>query len=227
VKILTTSASWQYLKDFKITVGNVPDAQSSLNTVCADYLTGAGSGYVTATCEDALTGRYLFIINGPHVQNYLTLNEVVVVAFNYTATPSRMLPWWAVDFEVERAVSGVVIQAQAASVVQVRVGHSTDPLQNAVCKDNVTIATAGNNNVNCSSAMLGRYLFVIGAGNSVLVLNEVRVPGFPAAQCAAGANKPLAGNHNCTSCPALTTSVAGATSVAQCTCNPGYLSGWS
>ena len=35
----------------------------------------------------------------------------------------------------------------------------------------------------------------------VLVLNEVRVLGFPTAQCAAGTFKPLVGNHNCTACP--------------------------
>ena len=75
--------------------------------------------------------------------------------------------------------------------------------------------------------MLGRYIFVIGAGNKVLVLNDVRVLGAPTAPCAAGTYKPLVGNHNCTACPASTTSAVGATSVGQCNCNPGYLSGWS
>ena len=221
------SSNWVSTKDFKVVVGDVADAQSPLNTVCADYLVGTGSGYVKFTCEDTVSGRYLYIVNGPHAANSLILSDVTVDAFNYAANASLMIPWWVVDFEVERAVSGLVIQAQTASVIQVRVGHSTDPLQNAVCKDNVTIATAGSNTVNCSSAMLGRYIFVIGAGNKVLVLNDVRVLGFPAAQCAAGTYKPLVGNHNCTACPASSTSVIGATSVAQCSCRAGYLDVWS
>jgi hypothetical protein len=225
VKIL--SLAWQYLKDFKITVGDSADAKSSANVVCADYLTGSGSSYMTYTCEDSLSGRYLHVVNGPHASNYLSISEIAVEAFNYAANASLMLPWWAVDFEVERAVSGIVIQAQTASVIQVRVGHSSDPLQNAVCKDNVTIVTIGNNNITCSSAMLGRYLFVIGTGNTLLVLNDVRVLGFPAAQCAAGTYKPLVGNTNCTACPASSTSVIGATSIAQCACRAGYLDVWS
>jgi len=221
------STSWANTKDFKVVVGDVADAQSPLNAVCADYLVGTGSAYVKFTCEDTVSGRYLYIVNGPHAANSLILSDVVVEAFNYAANASLMLPWWAVDFEVERALSAIVIQTQASSVVQVRVGHSTDPLQNAVCKDNVTIVTTGNNNVNCSSAMLGRYLFVIGTGNKVLVLNDVRVLGFPAAQCAAGTYKPLVGNSNCTACPSFSTSVIGATSVGQCSCRAGYLDVWS
>jgi hypothetical protein len=180
VKILTTSLAWQYLKDFKIVVGNVTDAQSPLNAVCTDYLTGAGSSYATFTCEDTVSGRYLYIVNGPHAQNYLTLSEVVVESFNYTANPALMLPWWAVDFEVERAVAGVVIQVQASVAVQVRVGDSTDPLQNAVCA-NSTIIAGVNSTITCVTAMTGKYLFVIGPGNSVLTLNEVRVLGAAAA----------------------------------------------
>ena len=225
VKIL--SLAWQYLKDFKITVGDSPDAKSSANVVCADYLTGSGSNYMTYNCEDSVNGRYLYVINGPHASNYLSISEVVVEAFNYTAAPSAMLPWWAVDFEIERAVSGLVIRTQASSVVQVRVGHSTDPLQNAVCAQNRTLSTTANNTLMCSSAMLGRYLSVIGTGNTLLVLNDVRVLGFPAAQCAAGTYKPLVGNHNCTACPAFSTSVVGATSIAQCSCRAGYLDVWS
>ena len=221
------STSWANTKDFKVVVGDVADAQSPLNAVCADYLVGTGTGYVKFTCEDTVNGRYLYIVNGPHAANSLILSDVVVEAFNYAANASLMLPWWAVDFEVERAVSVIVIQAQTASVIQVRVGHSSDPLQNAVCKDNVTIVTTGNNNVNCSSAMLGRYLFVIGTGNKVLVLNDVRVLGFPAAQCAAGTYKPLVGNTNCTACTSLSTSIIGATTVTQCTCRAGYLDVWS
>jgi hypothetical protein len=221
------STNWASTKDFKVVVGDVADAQSPLNAVCADYLVGTGSGYVKFTCEDTVSGRYLYIVNGPHAANSLILSDVTVDAFNYAANASLMLPWWAVDFEVERAVSGLVIQAQTASVIQVRVGHYTDPLQNTVCRDNVTIVTAGSNTVNCSSAMLGRYIFVIGAGNKVLVLNDVRVLGFPTAQCAAGTYKPLVGNHNCTACPASSTSVIGATSVAQCSCRAGYLDVWS
>jgi len=225
VKIL--SLAWQYLKDFKITVGDSPDAKSSANVVCADYLTGSGSSYMTYTCEDSVNGRYLYVINGPHASNYLSISEIVIEAFNYTAAPSAMLPWWAVDFEVERAVSGVNIVTQTSSVVQVRVGHSADPLQNAVCVQNRTLSTTANNTLMCSSAMLGRYLFVIGTGNTVLVLNDVRVLGFPTAQCAAGTYKPLVGNHNCTACPAFSTSVVGATSIAQCACRAGYLDMWS
>jgi hypothetical protein len=221
------STNWANTKDFKVVVGDVADAQSPLNAVCADYLVGTGSAYVKFTCEDSVSGRYLYIVNGPHAANSLILSDVTVDAFNYAANASLMLPWWAVDFEVERAVSGIVIQAQTASVIQVRVGHSSDPLQNAVCKDNVTIVTIGNNNITCSSAMLGRYLFVIGTGNKVLVLNDVRVLGFPAAQCAAGTYKPLVGNTNCTACPASSTSAVGATSIAQCSCRAGYLDVWS
>ena len=221
------STNWAYTKDFKIVVGNVPDAQSSLNAVCADYLVGNGAAYVKFNCEDVVSGRYLYIINGPHASNFLTLSEVVVEAFNYIATPSLMLPWWAVDFEVERAVAGLVIRTQAANVVQVRVGHSSDPLQNAVCAQNTTLLTTGNNNITCPSAMLGRYLFVIGKDNTVLVLNDVRVLGFPTAQCAAGTYKPLVENSNCTACPAFSTSVVGATSIAQCSCRAGYLDVWS
>ena len=221
VKILTTSAAWQNLKDFKITVGDSPNAQSPTNTVCADYLNGAGSSYVTYACEDTVSGRYLYITNGPHVQNYLTLSEVVVEAFNYTAAPAAMLPWWAVDFEVERAVGGVVIQTQASSAVQVRVGHSTDPLQNAVCA-NSTLLVGVNNTISCQSALAGRYLFVVGTGNSVLVLNEVRVTGSAAAACSAGTFKPLVGNFNCTACPAFSTSVVGATVLSQCSCSAPY-----
>ena len=75
--------------------------------------------------------------------------------------------------------------------------------------------------------MLGRYLSVIGTGNTLLVLNDVRVLGAPTAQCAAGTYKPLVGNHNCTACAALSTSVIGSTSVLQCSCRAGYLNGWS
>ena len=225
VKILSTG--WTSLQDFKITVGDSADVQSPLNAVCADYLTGAGSGYVTFACEDTVSGRYLFIINGPHVQNYVTLSEVVVESFNYTANPSLMLPWWALDFGVERAVSGLVIQAQAANVVHVRVGHSTDPLQNAICAQNRTVASAVSNNIACSSAMLGRYLFVLGTGNNVLFLNEVRTLGAPAAACAQGTYKPLVGNTNCTACSASSASVTSAAYVSQCSCNPGYLGAWS
>jgi len=221
------STNWAYTKDFKIVVGNIPDTQSALNAVCADYLVGAGSAYVKFNCEDIVSGRYLYIINGPHASNFLTLSEVVVESFNYIATPSLMLPWWAVDFEVERAVSGVVIRTQAANVVQVRVGHSTVPLQNAICDQNRTLSTAVSNNIMCSSAMLGRYLFVIGTGNTVLVLNDVRTLGAPVAQCAAGTYKPLVGNTNCTSCSASSASVTNAAYVTQCSCNAGYIGGWS
>jgi hypothetical protein len=75
--------------------------------------------------------------------------------------------------------------------------------------------------------MLGRYIFVIGSGNKVLVLNDVRVLGAPTAPCAAGTYKPLVGNHNCTACPAFSTSSVGATSIAQCSCRAGYLDVWS
>jgi hypothetical protein len=226
VKFLTTTVAWQYLKDFKIVVGNVADAQSPLNAVCADYLTGSGTSYVTFACEDTVRGRYLYIVNGPHVQNYLALNEVVVESFNYTASPALMQPWWAVDFAVERAVAGVVIQTQAAATVQVRVGASTDPLQNAVCASGAIVPGA-NNTITCATAMAGRYVSVVGAGNSVLVLNEIRVTGAAAGRCAAGSYKSTVGNTNSTACPAFSTSVVGATSNAQCTCSAGYLDVWS
>ena len=141
------SSNWANTRDFKVVVGDVPDAQSPLNAVCADYLVGSGSGYVKFTCEDTVSGRYLYVVNGPHAANTLTLSEVTVEAFNYAANASLMLPWWAVDFEVERAVSGLVIRAQASSVVQVRVGHSTDPLQNAICAQNRTLLPAANNSI--------------------------------------------------------------------------------
>jgi hypothetical protein len=225
------SDGWTYLKDFKITVGDSPvwsaaDGKTPVNTVCADYLNGAGRSYLTFTCEDTVRGRYLHVVGGPHLFNYVMLSEIVVEAFNYTVNPSLMQPWWAVDFEVERAVAGVVIQTQASSVVQVRVGHSTDPLQNAVCA-NSTLLVGINNTITCVSAMVGRYLFVIGPGNSVMLLNDVRVTGAGAAACSAGTYKPLVGNHNCTACPAFSTSVVGATSIAQCSCRPGYLDIWS
>lgn len=222
VKILTTSAAWQYLKDFKITVGDSPDAESPLNAVCADYLNGAGSSYVTYPCEDTVSGRYLYITNGPHVQNYVTLSEVVVEAFNYTANPSQMTPWWAVDFEVERAVGGVSIQAQASGTVQVRVGLSPDPLQNAVCGSS-TLVVGVNNTITCATAMVGRYVFVVGTGNSVMLLNEVRVLGAAAAPCCAGTYKSLVGNFNCTACPAFATSIVGATANSQCRCSDLYV----
>ena len=111
--------------------------------------------------------------------------------------------------------------------MQVRVGHSTDPLQNAVCAQNRTLLPAANNNITCPSAMLGRYLSVIGTGNTVLVLNDVRVLGAPTAQCAAGTYKPLVGNTNCTACSASTSSVTNAAYVSQCSCNAGYIDMWS
>ena len=70
--------------------------------------------------------------------------------------------------------------------------------------------------------MAGRYLFVVGSSNSVLVLNEVRVLGIAAARCAAGTYKPLVGNTNCTACPAFSTSIVGATAATQCSCSPPY-----
>jgi Tyrosine-protein kinase ephrin type A/B receptor-like len=108
--------------------------------------------------------------------------------------------------------------------VQVRVGHSTDPLQNAVCASGA-LAAGANSTITCLSAMAGRYLFVVGAGSSVLVLNEVRVLGIAAAPCPADTFKPLVGNASCTACPAFSTSAVGATSVAQCSCRDGYLDG--
>ena len=230
VKILNMIAygsdGWTYLKDFKITVGDSPewsaaDGTTPLNAVCADYLSGTGRSYVTVTCEDTVRGRYLHVVGGPHLFNYVMLSEVVVEAFNYTANPALMQPWWAVDFAVERAVAGVVIQTQAATTVQVRVGASTDPMQNAVC-GSITMLAGVNNTITCASGMVGRYLSVIGAGNSVLVLNEVRVAGIAAAQCAAGSYKPAVGNTNCTACPAFSTSAVGATLVTQCSCSAPY-----
>ena len=221
VKLLSSDQWWQYLKDFKIVVGNVADAQSPLNAVCADYLNGAGSSYVTFTCEDTMSGRYLYVVNGPHLMSYLSISEVVVEAFNYAAAPALMQPWWAVDFEVERAVAGVVIQTQAAAAVQVRVGLSADPLQNAVCGSG-TMLVGVNNTITCATGMVGRYLSVIGAGNSVLVLNEVRVAGAAASACCGGTFKPLVGNFNCTACPAFSVSVVGATAFSQCSCNAPY-----
>jgi hypothetical protein len=225
------SDGWTFLKDFKITVGDSPvwaaaDGKTPVNTVCADYLNGAGRSFLTFTCEDTVRGRYLHVVGGPHVLNYVMLSEIVVEAFNYTANPALMQPWWAVDFEVERGVGGVVIQTQVSSAVQVRVGDSTDPLQNALCI-NSTMLVGVNNTLTCMTAMTGKYLFVIGPGNSVLTLNEVRVIGTAAAQCSAGTYKPLAGNQNCTACPAFSTSVVGATGVHQCTCRAGYLDIWS
>jgi hypothetical protein len=225
VKIM--SAAWQFLRDFKVTVGDSLDAQSPANVVCADYLTGSGSGYMSYTCEDTLSGRYLYVINGPHWENNVSMSEVVVEAFNYTANASLMLPWWAVDFEVERVVSGVVIRTQAANVLQVRVGHSTDPFQNAICAQNRSVVTGVSNNITCSSALLGRYLFVIGTGNQVLVLNDVRTLGAPVAACAQGTYKPLVGNTNCSACSASSASATSAAYVSQCSCNPGYLGAWS
>jgi hypothetical protein len=225
VKIMSTV--WQFLRDFKITVGDSLDTQSPANLVCADYLTGSGSGYMSYTCEDTVSGRYLYVINGPHWENNVSMSEVVVEAFNYTANPSLMLPWWAVDFEVERVVSGVVIRTQAANVLQVRVGHSTDPFQNAVCALNRSVVTGVSNNITCSGAMLGRYLFVIGTGNQVLVINDVRTLGAPVAACAQGTYKPLVGNTNCTACSASSASVTSAAYVSQCSCNAGYTGSWS
>ena len=218
------SSNWANTRDFKVVVGDVADAQSPLNAVCADYLVGSGSGYVKFTCEDTVSGRYVYVVNGPHAVNYLILSEVVVEAFNYSANPALLRPWWAVDFAAERAVAGVVIQAQAAGVIEVRVGHATDPLQNAVCA-NGALAAGANSTIPCVSAMAGRYLFVVGAGNSVLALNDVRVLGIAAAPCPADTFKPLAGNASCTACPAFSTSGVGATSVAQCACRDGYLDG--
>jgi hypothetical protein len=169
----------------------------------------------------------LYVINGPHWENNVSMSEVVVEAFNYTANRSLMLPWWAVDFEVERVVSGVVIRTQAANVVQVRVGHSTDPFQNAICAQNRSVVTGVSNNITCSSALLGRYLFVIGTGNQVLVLNDVRTLGAPVAACAQGTYKPLVGNTNCSACSASSASATSAAYVSQCSCNPGYLGAWS
>jgi hypothetical protein len=185
IMIAYGSDGWEYLKDFKITVGDSPvwsaaDGKTPLNTVCADYLTGTGRSYVTVACEDTVLGRYLHIIGGPHVQNYVILSEVMVEAFNYTAAPVLMQPWWEVDFEVERAVAGVVIQTQTSSVVQVRVGQSTDPLKNALCVSSTMLAGV-NNPLTCETTMVGRYLFVVGTGNCVMILNEVRVLGAAAA----------------------------------------------
>ena len=223
VKILMMIAygndGWAFLKDFKITVGDSP--VWSQNAVCADYLTGSGRSYVTFACEDTVRGRYLHVIGGPHVDNYVTISEIAVEAFNYTANPALMQPWWAVDFEAERAVAAVSIQTQAAGTVQVRVGHSTDPLQNAVCASGAIIAGV-NNTITCGTAMAGRYVSVLGAANSVLVLNEVRVVGAAAAPCAAGTYKSAVGNTNCTACPAFSTSPVGATEKSQCSCVAPY-----
>jgi len=247
VKILIMLAygqdGWVDLKDFKITVGDSPvwsaaDGKTPLNTVCADYLTGAGRSYVTFTCEDTVRGRYLHVVGGPHVFNYVTISEIAVEAFNYTANPALMQPWWAVDFEVERAVASVVIQAslqsaagsrrllQASTTLQVRVGHSTDPFMNTVCASGAILSGA-NNTITCPAAMAGRYMFVVAPANSVMVLNEVRVIGAAAAPCASGTYKSAVGNTNCTACPAFGTSVISATSITQCSCRAGYLDVWS
>jgi hypothetical protein len=69
--------------------------------------------------------------------------------------------------------------------------------------------------------MAGRYVFVVAPANTVMVLNEVRVLGAGAAACAAGSYK-LAGNTNCTSCPAFSTSPVGATVISQCSCVAPY-----
>jgi len=63
-------------------------------------LTGAGTSYVTFACEDTVRGRYVHIIGGPQVMNYVTLSEVVVESFNYTAAPALMQPWWAVICDI-------------------------------------------------------------------------------------------------------------------------------
>jgi len=176
---------------------------------------------VTFACEDTVRGRYLHVVGGPHVDNYVTISEIAVEAFNYSATPALMQPWWAVDFEVERAVAGVVIQTQASTTVQVRVGNSPDPLQNAVCASGAIVAGV-NTTITCATAMAGEYVSVIGPANSVLVLNDIRVIGAAAAACAAGTYKSAVGNTNCTACPAFSTSIVGATSFSQCSCIAPY-----
>ncbi len=103
-----------------------------------------------------------------------------------------------------------------------RVGHATDPLKNALCVSG-TMLTGVNNTFTCATAMPGRYLFVVGTGNSVMILNEVRVLGAAAALCAAGTYKSLVGNFNCTSCPAFGTSIVGATANSQCRCDDLYI----
>ena len=84
VRVMSTA--WTMTRDFKIVVGDVANAQSPLNAVCADYLTGSGSGYISFMCEDTVSGRYLYIINGPHASNFLTLSEICLL---YTSPSPR------------------------------------------------------------------------------------------------------------------------------------------
>ena len=36
---------------------------------------------MTFACEDTVRGRYLHVVGGPHVQNYVTISEIAVEAF--------------------------------------------------------------------------------------------------------------------------------------------------
>jgi hypothetical protein len=103
----------------------------------------------------------------------------------------------------------------------VRVGHSPDPLQNAVCASGAIVAGV-NTTITCATVMAGRYVSVVGPVNSVLVLNDIRVTGAAAAACAAGTYKSAVGNTNCTACPSFSTSIVGATDFSQCICSAPY-----
>lgn len=138
---------------------------------------------------------------------------------------SGMTPWWRVRFEREAVVQSVEIQnydGQKMSNFEIRVGNDqswTNLKSLTLCAGALTWTHATSNSYTCTSAVRGRYLYIINGANAPVLLSEVKVRGYlmPATEacvvCPAGSYKERSGPGTCTACVAGKASpVVGSTS---------------
>lgn len=138
---------------------------------------------------------------------------------------SGMTPWWRVRFEREAVVQSVEIQnydGQKMSNFEIRVGNDqswTNLKSQTLCAGALTWTHATSNSYTCTSAVRGRYLYIINGANAPVLLSEVKVRGYlmPATEacvvCPAGSYKERSGPGTCTACVAGKASpVVGSTS---------------
>ena len=138
---------------------------------------------------------------------------------------SGMTPWWRVRFEREAVVQSVEIQnydGQKMSNFEIRVGNDqswTNLKSQTLCAGALTWTHATSNSYTCTSAVRGRYLYIINGANAPVLLSEVKVRGYlmPATEacvvCPAGSYKERSGPGTCTACvEGKTSPVVGSTS---------------
>jgi cysteine-rich repeat protein len=130
-----------------------------------------------------------------------------------THTNNEVGPWWRVDVATGTNVSSVKIwnRHEAGSRingVQIRVGDNTDWKLNALCADNVQVASGGSMSFNCNGgrALVGKYVFIghPSSSNKILTLCEVQVVAATSAHLLDGSFRLSSAPYCCqsASCPA-------------------------